>query len=247
MSNYIFIVLVIIISLLATIYIFRHFIAYFFKLCHVSIKNKHSLKKIQKIGIKKRNLSNKDIQGYIKLSKKYLTELHINFNKKYVLNADLERRLRFSRFEEKYLRDLLDDILDYMELDKNKISFKVNYISSKYSIKYAGSYSSEDKHNSNKILLNLKNDMSLNTVISILAHECSHYLLLSNNIKLDKTLDNECLTDITTIVLGFGKYLLDGYQISNRVIYNGPNLRSVTKDRVGYLTFRDVQYAIKHI
>ena len=87
--------------------------------------------------------------------------------------------------------------------------------------------------------------MTMDTIISTLAHECTHHLLLSNKIKLDNKMQNEILTDVTTVLLGFGKYMLEGYKISNRVIYDEINHRSIDKDRVGYLSYKDVEATIK--
>ena len=89
--------------------------------------------------------------------------------------------------------------------------------------------------------------MTLDTIISILAHECTHHLLLSNNIRIKNTIQNECLTDVTAIVLGFGKYMAKGYKISNKIIYDEINHRSIKKDRVGYLSYKDINYALKKL
>ena len=56
-------------------------------------------------------------------------------------------------------------------------------------------------------------------------------------------MQNECLTDITAILLGFGEFMVEGYKISNRVIYDEINHRSIKKDRIGYITYKDVKYA----
>ena len=85
--------------------------------------------------------------------------------------------------------------------------------------------------------------MNLENIVSILAHESTHYLLLSNNIKIENRMQNECLTDITAILLGFGEFMVEGYKISNRVIYDEINHRSIKKDRIGYITYKDVKYA----
>ena len=50
---------------------------------------------------------------------------------------------------------------------------------------------------------------------------------------------------ITSILLGFEKYLLEGYKISNAIIYRGVGRLSVKKDRVGYLTYKDIQKVIR--
>ena len=87
-------------------------------------------------------------------------------------------------------------------------------------MKYAGAYIENiDNRDLREITVNIQNDMTMDTVISILAHECTHYLLISNNIKLKETIQNECLTDVTAVILGFGKYMVEGYKISNKVRY----------------------------
>ena len=58
---------------------------------------------------------------------------------------------------------------------------------------------------------------------------------------------NECLTDVTAIMLGFGKFMKEGYKISNRVIYDAEFHRSIKKDRVGYLSYKDIEYVIKNL
>ena len=152
--------------------------------------------------------------------------------------------LKYSRFSEKYVLELLNNILDYLNLDKENVSLKINYISSKQFLQYAGLYDeTTNDFNQKQIVINIQNDMNLENIVSILAHESTHYLLLSNNIKIENRMQNECLTDITAILLGFGEFMVEGYKISNRVIYDEINHRSIKKDRIGYITYKDVKYA----
>ncbi len=239
--------IIIILTIGYLIFLFKDYIIWFLQTAKVTFLNQKGVKDIQKEGMNKRNLKNEDIKKYIEISKKSLDKLNIDYNRKFILNQDLERHLRYSRFSEKYVLELLNEILEYMGLDKEKINLKVNYISSKYYMQYAGMYSEKLEHTDEKqILINIQNDMTMDTVISILAHECTHHLLLSNNIKIENRIQNECLTDITAIVLGFGKFMVEGYKISNRVIYDEEFHRSIKKDRVGYLSYKDVKYTIKH-
>lgn len=242
------IIICIIITLLYLIYIFRYYILWFLNNLKVTINNEKNLKRLQNKGMNKRNLTNEQIIEYIKYSTEKLKEKNIVIKKGFILNQELERHLRYSRFSEKYVLELLNEILDYMELDKENIELKVNYISSKYAIDYAGLYSEpKNKISKKKIVVNIKNDMSMNTVISILAHECTHHLLLSNDIKLEETIKNECLTDITAIIMGFGKFMVEGYKISNRVTYDSEYYRYVDKNYVGYLSHKDIEYVIKKL
>ena len=242
------IIICIIITLLYLIYIFRYYILWFFNNLNVTIKNERSLKKLQNKGMNRRNLTNEQIIEYIKYSKEKLKEKNIVIKKGFILKQELERHLRYSRFSEKYVLELLTEILDYMELDKESIELEVNYISSKYAIDYAGLYAKpKNKTLKKTIVVNIKNDMSMNTIISVLAHECIHHLLLSNDIELEETIKNECLTDVTAIIMGFGKFMVEGYKISNRVTYDSGYYRYVNKNNVGYLSHKDIEYAIKKI
>ena len=40
------------------------------------------------------------------------------------------------------------------------------------------------KENKSRIVINVQNDMSLETIVSVMAHECTHHLLISNNINI---------------------------------------------------------------
>lgn len=262
-----FLLVSIIIILLYIAYLYRYYILWFFNALKVTLKNKKSITDLQKQGMNNRNVDNDSLKRYIDLSKKYLKTLDIPNNREFILNKDLERHLLYSRFSEKYLHELLNEILDYYKLSKDNINLKVNYISSKYSVKYVGLY--VDKENTletankintieetseikneeftkKEIILYIQNDMTLNTIISILAHECTHYLLMTNKIIIKKRIQNECLTDVTAVIAGFGKYMVEGYKISNKVIYDEINHRSIKKNRVGYLSFKDIQYVIKN-
>ena len=246
MKNYIICGIVIIIVYI--IFLYREYIVWFFNSLKITLKNQKGIKDIQKEGMDRRNLKDDVLKKYINLSKKCLKKLNIDINRKFILNQDLERHLRYSRFSEKYILELFNEILKYMNLNSENIDLKINYISSKYYMEYAGWYI-EDTNNKKlrEITINIQNDMTMDTVISILAHECTHYLLMSNNIKLKERIQNECLTDVTAVVLGFGKYMVEGYKISNRVIYDEINHRSIKKDRVGYLTYKDIEYTIKNL
>lgn len=227
------------------IYEFRYHIRYFFSLLNVTNKNNKSLSDLKKQGLNKRNLSNSEIKKYVEYSREKLAENSYFKFDEFKIDKDLERHLIYSRFSEKYLEELLSKILEHLKLDRNEIEFEVQYFSSRNSYGYAGLYTGKNNDKKAKILLIVKNNMTYETVISTLAHECTHHLLFSKGIKLDDTLENECLTDITTILTGFGKYMVKGYSISNRVTYDEEFTRYVDKNRVGYLSSKDIKYVLK--
>lgn len=243
-----YILIAIILSIIYIIYLFRREIKWFFREIQVKLKYLNDVKRIQSKGMNKRNLTNDEIKKYIQMSKEYLGELNVDINKKFILRDDLERHLRYSRFSEKSMNELLNDVLQHMNINVQNIKLKINYISSKKGMHYAGSYS-EKQYGFNEpiIVINIRNDMTMDTVISIVAHECTHHLLLSNKVRLEKVQENECLTDVSALVLGFGKFMKEGYKISNKIIYDSEFNRTINKDRVGYLSYKDVKYALRYI
>lgn len=249
MSNLkMFFITCIVFVIILIIYEFRYYIKWFLEVANVTFKNRKSIKDIQKEGMNQRNLNNDDLIKYIELSKKSLDKLNRHYGNEFILNDELERHLRYSRFSEKYVFELLNEILKYMNLNINDINLKINYISSKKHILYAGLYNEKtDNITKRDIELNIQNDMTMNTIISTLAHECTHHLLLSNNIRLSDRIKNECLTDVTAVLLGFGKFMVEGYKISNKIIYDEINHRSIKKERVGYLSYKDIKYVMKNM
>lgn len=238
------IVIVIIITLgIYLLFAFKNYIIWFLKEVKYTFKKRKDINKLKKIDINKRFLNTEQIKKYIILSKKYLKSLNLSTNEQFKISKELERHLIYSRFSEKYLIELLNEIVKHINLDSSKIKLKVEYISSKSELEYAGIYRQSEDYK--EICLNIKNDMTISTVVSILAHECTHYLLMSNNIKLEDKKENEYLTEITAILLGFEKYMLEGYKISNDIVYRGVGRLTIKKDRVGYLTSKDVEEVIK--
>ena len=238
----------ILLSIICIVYIFKDYIVWFCNTLKITFLNQKGIKDIQKEGMNKRNLTNELVEKYMDNAKKYLDRLEFNIGREFVLNQELERHLRYSRFSEKYVLELFHEILNYLNLDKKQVTLKINYISSKYAMRYAGLYSENKEDTIDRtVVINIQNDMTINTVISILAHESTHYLLLSNKILLKDRMANECLTDVTAIMLGFGKFMVEGYKISNRVIYDEEFHRSIKKDRVGYLSYKDIKYALKKV
>ena len=93
----------------------------------------------------------------------------------------------------------------------------------------------------------IRSNTNIDTIISVLAHESTHHLLLSNGIELAERIENESLTDVTTMLLGFREYMYEGYKIANTLQYEGTNTIFVDKRAVGYLTPNDIKYAGKII
>ena len=226
-------------------YYFRYYLKYIFSLIHVTNKNNHSINKLKKEGLNKRKVDNEQIKKYVDVAKQELKGKSYSHFIKFEVDKELERHLKYSRFSEKYLEELFCKILEHLQLNRTELEFEVQYLSSRKSYGYVGLYTEAQDNNKPKVFILIKNDMSYETVISILAHECCHHLLLSNGIRLENRIENECLTDVTAVLTGFGKYMVKGYEISNRIIYEEEFLRLVDKDRVGYLSSKDIKYVLR--
>ena len=238
MNKYVIIALIITVGIYLLV-VYKNYILWFIKEAKYTLKKKNDIAKLKKVDQNKTKLNSEQIKKYISLSKKYLNNLNLSTNKMFIINKELERHLVYSKFSEKYLIELLNEIAKYINVDSSKIKLKVNYISSKQDLKYAGIYRNAEE--GKEIHLNIKNDMTISNIVSILIHECTHYLLMSNNIRLEDEQENEYLTEVTSILLGFEKYMLEGYKMSNAIIYRGVGRLSVKKDRVGFLTYKDVE------
>jgi len=74
-------------------------------------------------------------------------------------------------------------------------------------------------------------------ILAILVHEITHEYLYINNISFSNEYENEILTDITAIFLGFGKLMLNGSENENiwKNYYFGGSTTITDKLGIGYL------------
>lgn len=91
------------------------------------------------------------------------------------------------------------------------------------------------------ITIRLKKMYSYEQIIAILCHECVHHFLYNKNIKLLPELENELLTDIATIYLGFGKYIKEGYQEIVRMTTIENRQREIIT-KIGYIDIYQINY-----
>ena len=97
------IIIIVILVICYLVYLFRHYIYWFFDAVKVTHLNQKGIKDIQKEGMNKRNLSNQDLKLYIEMAENNLKSINAQVKRNYILNQELERHLRYSRFEEKYV------------------------------------------------------------------------------------------------------------------------------------------------
>ena len=87
-----------------------------------------------------------------------------------------------------------------------------------------------------KIDLNLIVDYTLQQIIYIICHECTHSFLFRKRLWFSNNDENEVFTEIASVYLGFGKYLKEG-------------CKRIQKDlmfyTLGYITPNEVEYLRK--
>ena len=241
MQKFLIIIGIIIIALFIAIY-FESYIIYFFRLIIREIKHNRTIKRLMNKNKKRRLYKNKILKKYVDYTKSKLEKINYKPKKIYKLDSYLEQRIKYSKFDDKILNELLKNIFEYLNLDFSKISFDIRRTSSKSRTAIAGSYNEDIK----KIILEVTTYSSLDKIISTLAHESTHHLLLSNGIELKKRNENEVLTDVTAIYLGFGDYFFNAYKEESRIIYDGEFTELIDRNKLGYIGYGDVKYVQKY-
>lgn len=90
---------------------------------------------------------------------------------------------------------------------------------------------------------------NLYQVIAIVIHECVHNFLYFYKLELFPEEENELLTDVTAVFLGFGPLLMKGYKplkkIAKTNLKGNENDFKVKRLRVGYLNLNELAYVIR--
>ena len=73
----------------------------------------------------------------------------------------------------------------------------------------AGTYSSDGVHS--LIAIRVTPSSIPNILHSVMIHECMHYFLFHRGIMREDRHENEILTDVATVYMGFYQYMFDGY------------------------------------
>lgn len=110
---------------------------------------------------------------------------------------------------------------------------------------HPGEYSS--KNGIPTLNFKLNRDYTANQIIAIVCHECTHHFLLSKGIWLQDEYDNEVLTDIAAVYLGFGTYLIDGYRPIEKTVFQSDNYVQRAVVRIGYISSEEIEFTLRRI
>lgn len=186
----------------------------------------------------------------------------------YVMSYELENELLNNRFNEKAISHLVFDLMRHLKMPFQVIKIVITadnnpmkrcqvivdkdgnarFSDASETPSVAGQYVSTG-FVSREIRINMKEGYNFHTVAAIICHEITHHYLFGRNVRLSDTDENERLTDLAAVYLGFGLYMLLGYKPYkvDRTSTNG-SAGTVTKTisySVGYLKPEQIGYAIK--
>ena len=159
----------------------------------------------------------------------------------YTFNSDvmgkLQQYIQTSGKDDTVIKEIVGMILDHIGMIKAWVDVNVKYgYGSDENIKYAGTYN-ETGILYGKIGISIQPNYDKFMIIAIACHECAHYFLNKRRIRPDDTEQYEQLTDITTVYMGFGSYMIKGY--ANKRTSDNTGDR---KTKLGYLNSVEMEY-----
>ena len=244
-----FFIVCIIVIFFIIVFSYRYHIAYYIKSGIGKIKFSKDIKNIINSKIVKRKLKDDEIKWYLDYIDENLKKIGYKRKKEFKLDPYLRSRLEISKMDDKVIKDVLDEILKYMDmgLDTRIVNLIINKRTYRSRDGVAGTYT----ENKRVIEVNIDEESSIDNVIAVLIHECTHHFLLTKNIRLDNIQKNEYLTDLTTVYLGFGKYMYKGYKDRGILKYTQEKEYEtkvyIRNDKVGYTGYGDIKYAMAYV
>lgn len=142
----------------------------------------------------------------------------------YEAKASIYERFYKNKYDNMALTALASDILQHCGLKPAALYVKVEAPDERK----AGQY--QIRGNASTITIFARPNYTHSQIMGILIHECMHFYLRARNIKFNDPEDNEILTDVTTIYMGFGRYTA-----------------KTTEAGIGYIKPAEVRYIEKTI
>lgn len=164
----------------------------------------------------------------------------------YKVPDDIQKELALDKFSESALQRLVDSIVAHTGV----FNLVKVVIDDTVPENIAGLYTAFGRM-VREIHLYRNNKYSVEQIMAILVHECTHNFLSYYNLELSSEEENEILTDVTAVYLGFGEILVKGYkpikEVSENKHANKEQRIKVHKWRIGYLKLPDLVYLIRTI
>lgn len=166
----------------------------------------------------------------------------------YLVPNNYYNELNNNNYSQEIIQKVTNHIIDFLGIPSNiEVTIGIetsNNMLLEYSkletVDQVGVYKVIGRYNK-KIQITKKLNFEFIHILAILMHEITHDYLYYNNIMLDNELENEILTDLASVYLGFGYFLRNGY---TPIYYtDDSNIKRYIK--IGYVNPLSIKYAIK--
>lgn len=167
----------------------------------------------------------------------------------YEMSPFVKMRLQDIWTDETVIHELVLDIMKHLGMPADSVKVHVTFIPDELVQETVGNFEEGASHN--EIWISIKRRYSLENILSIVCHECSHHVLYSHDLEFADPTENEILTDVAAMYFGFGAYMLEGYQPSTvKTSYldeNGKKMQKLTYIKVGYLDTKQLKFIQQRI
>ena len=201
-----------------------------------------------RISIIKTNQTLKYIHGVLNVSEHPTAAVIYNVPK------HLKKKVINENYTQGSLQMLSDDISQYLGL-KYSIKVTPKHENTDYASVDVKTLLESDKAGlytvingrHREIEINIKYKFKFKHILAILVHESLHNYLDHRNIRNNNTVENEILTDLSAVYLGFGKILYIGYKKMKRQSISSKSVVNVTTmhhKQLGYVSSNMIKYAV---
>ena len=160
----------------------------------------------------------------------------INFRKEYTISEEIKKELYRKSYNKESILVLVTSIMEHLGLPDALPIIKVYNVSGCGDVEPGRCYIYGDQQSG--ITINLLPEYNLDTVASIVIHECMKHYLNVKKIRFKDESKNELLPDICAIYCGFGGIMYRGYA-------------AITKQNklheIGYLTQSEIRYIMRKL
>jgi len=195
-----------------------------------------------------RSLSSKKIQNNIEFLKNQLPSKPVIFNDVYRLPANLRDFVISSHYSQESIQEIANHMNFFLGI-ANPIKVIINFEGFNFMMGTEVHFNTADRvglykvysGNRREIHLTKKFKFDLKHILAILAHESTHNYLDYYRIKKNSVYENEILTDIAAVYIGFGNLLLKGYQPIEYTVLTGKEFT-----QIGYIKPKDIMKAMNY-
>ncbi|OIO55548.1 hypothetical protein AUJ46_01100 [Candidatus Peregrinibacteria bacterium CG1_02_54_53] len=188
---------------------------------------------------KRKQIPQEEIEALLKRIHEQTPQPPTSVNGLYELPRWMETEAQDSDFAEPSLQRIAEHMAAFLGIH---VPVKVRVTDWNDNENHAGSYQAKNQWQ-REICIRRNKEFRIENIVAILAHESTHHYMHEHRMDAPDPAQNEILTDLVAVYLGFGSPLYYGYHTSRMTYYIiGFYERNV---RLGYITPETVKLAAK--